>query len=102
MKGHQDFDANEVWGTFSANEQQNLSQKGVTLSALQSNFATLKGQGVRFTQFIYSGGYRMPDGTSHYTVELVYTQGSQAGIETYYLYVGTDGKIAGFADLTAH
>jgi hypothetical protein len=100
MQGHQTFDAQEIWSSFSAREQQSLSQQGTTESALQDQLNQIKQQGVQFTEFIYSGGYHMPDGTAHYTIEVVYSQGGQVGILTYYFLVDANGKIATFVNLT--
>jgi hypothetical protein len=100
MHGHKVFDAQEVWNTYSADEQQALAKAGTTESKLQDNLTTSKQQGFEFTEFIYSGGYRAPDGTSHYTIELLYSQGGQAGLKTYYFLVGSDGKIAALVNLT--
>ncbi|MBF6589004.1 MAG: hypothetical protein IVW57_00555 [Ktedonobacterales bacterium] len=100
MHGHKYFDAQEVWNTFSAREQQALTQKKITASTLQDNFNTLKSQGFQFTEFIYSGGYRAPDGTSHYTIEVLYARGNQAGLQTYYFLLDADGKIAAYVNLT--
>jgi hypothetical protein len=100
MHGHKFFDAHEVWEAYSEAEQQALAKAGTTESKLQENLSTLKRDGFQYTEFIYSGGYSSPDGSSHYTIEVVYSQGGRANINTLYFLVGSDGKIAEYMNLT--
>ncbi|HEX6123359.1 MAG TPA: hypothetical protein VFY89_09370 [Ktedonobacterales bacterium] len=100
MHGHKYFDAHEVWGTYSEAEQRKLTSSGTTESTLLQNFSTLQREGFAYTEFIYSGGYRAPDGSSHYTIEVVFSQGERASMSTLYFLVGADGKIALYMNLT--
>lgn len=58
--------------------------------------------GVIFQQFVYGGGFLHEDGTASYTIQVIVGFKDQPGASewTWYLTVGTDGKITGWQDLT--
>jgi hypothetical protein len=97
LQGNQSFKAQEVMSTLSPQIQQSVSA-----SDLQAQLDSFRNQGLVFEQFIYSGGYSYPDGTSSYTIQVVIGQKGHTGfqIRTWYVVVDGAGQIINQQDLT--
>lgn len=61
----------EAWNALSATTQSGFEAQGVDESAIQQRLDQDRVQGIEYDQFIYSGGYFYPDGSSNYTVEVI-------------------------------
>ena len=99
LRARQRFDAKGVWATYDVAGQRAL---GVTEPQLQTALDQRKAAGEVITRYVYTGGYKAPDGTAHYTIEAYITQRGQTTVNTWYLDVGADGLITRLTDLTAH
>jgi len=64
-------DGKEAWDALSPTTQQGFEAQGVDESAVQQRLDQDRVQGIEYDQFIYSGGYFYPDGSSNYTVEAI-------------------------------
>ncbi len=93
-------DAHELWNNLDPQFRGTLAQNGTTESDVQSQLAQYKATGVSFEQFIYTGGYVAPDGSSNYTVQVVIAMGGQRALRTWYFFVDSNDQIALFHDLT--
>lgn len=80
----------------------NGQQGTLTASDWPGLIQYFKSHGVLFQQFVYAGGFLHVDGTASYTIQVIVGFKDQPGASewTWYLTVGTDGKIAGWQDLT--
>lgn len=99
LRAWRGFDAAGVWSAYDAAGQRSL---GMTRPQLQSSLNQRKAAGERVTRYVYTGGYKAPDGTSHYTIEAYTTQRGHTTVSTWYFEVGRDGLITQMTDLTAH
>ncbi|HET9111171.1 MAG TPA: hypothetical protein VFN78_10130 [Ktedonobacterales bacterium] len=99
LRAWQRFDAAGVWSACDAAGQRSL---GMTRPQLQSSLNQQKAAGERITRYVYTGGYKEPDGTAHYTIEAYTTQRGHTTVSTWYFNVGSDGLITQTTDLTAH
>ena len=61
----------EAWNALSPTTQSGFKAQGVDESAIQQRLDQDRAQGIEYDQFIYSGGYFYPDGSSNYTVEAI-------------------------------
>lgn len=100
LHGHKTYNAQELWSSLDARGQQSFTQQGLDQSGLASLLAKQKAAGLQFQQFIYTGGYVLPDGSSNYTVEVVEHQGSASAVVTWFFQVDQSGQIAGAYDLS--
>jgi len=61
----------EAWNALSPTTQSGFKAQGLDESAIQQRLDQDRVQGIEYDQFIYSGGYFYPDGSSNYTVEVI-------------------------------
>ncbi len=97
LHARQRFDAAEAWAAFDATGQSALK---TTEPQLRAAFDQQKKAGFTITRYVYSGGYRTPDGASHYTIEVYATEQGHASVSTWYFAMGSDGLIMRELDLT--
>jgi hypothetical protein len=64
-------DGKEAWNALSPTTQSGFEAQGVDEKAIQQRLDQDRVQGIEYDQFIYSGGYFYPDGSSNYTVEVI-------------------------------
>lgn len=97
LHARQHFDAGEMWNAYNATARSSLQ---TTEPQLQTALNQEKAAGLTITRYVYTGGYRSPDGTSHYTIEVYASEQGQSGVFTWFFDVGTDGLITQRLDLT--
>jgi hypothetical protein len=97
LHARQHFDAAEMWAAYNSTARSSLN---TTEPKLQTALNQQKAAGLAITRYVYTGGYRSPDGTSHYTVEVYASEQGQSGVFTWYFQVGSDGLIQQRLDLT--
>lgn len=98
LHARQRFDAAGMWPAYDTAGQRAL---GMTESQLQAALDQQKRAGETITRYVYTGGYKAPDGTAHYTIEAYMVQQGHTTVFTWYLDVGSDGMITRLTDLTA-
>lgn len=94
-------DGQEAWNALSATTQTNYQAQGIDESVVQTRLNQDRDQGMVYEQFIYTGGYFYPDGSSNYTVEVVerLPSGGHA-IATWIFLVGSDDTIEAWLPLS--
>jgi hypothetical protein len=77
LRGHETFNAELVWGSYSDEAQGRFRQRGGSIQALQSQMDQAKQAGAQLEQITYIGGQSFADGSSmhFYTV---FTKGPQS------------------------
>jgi hypothetical protein len=90
LRGRQRFDAANVWAAYDATGRSNLK---VSQSQLQAMLDQQRKAGLTITRYVYSGGFRAPDGTMRVSIEVYTTEHDHASVATWYFVVGTDGLI---------
>jgi hypothetical protein len=94
-------DGQEAWNALSSTAQTNYQGQGIDETAVQQRLDQDRVQGIEYDQFIYTGGYFYPDGSSNYTVEVIQRMpsGSHA-ISTWIFLVGSDNSIEAWLPLS--
>ncbi|HEX9056038.1 MAG TPA: hypothetical protein VF818_00765 [Ktedonobacterales bacterium] len=99
LHGHKIFDAHEMWSGLSPSTQANLTQQGVSESALQAQLDNERAQGKTYEQYIYTGGFAPLGAYANYTVQVVVDQGGQRLLTTWYFVVDQNGLIVAPIDI---
>lgn len=100
LHGYKSFDGYQLWSSFSPSMQQNLQANGLSADQLNGELQQEKQAGIAYTEFIYTGGFLSPDGTSNFTVEAVMSLGSAHAVRTWYFMTDTSDKIVDFEQLS--
>jgi hypothetical protein len=100
LHGYKTFDGHQLWGSLSPNLQQTLQSNGVSADQLNSDLQREKQAGITYSEFIYTGGFFSPDGTSHFTVEVVESLGNARAVRTWFFMTDTSDKVIDFQDLS--
>lgn len=94
MHGHQTFNGHELWTCMDAQAQQAYTQQGLDENGLSQRMAQYKSAGVVYQQFIYTGGFVLPDGSGNYEVEVIMAQGGASQVLRWVFQTDTQGLIA--------
>jgi hypothetical protein len=97
LRARQRFDAVGMWATYDATGRSNLK---ISQSQLQATLDQQRKAGLTITRYVYSGGFRAPDGTTRASIEVYTTEHGHASVTTWYFVVGTDGLIQRQMELT--
>jgi len=97
LHGRQHFNATELWNAYDSAAR---SQLQTTEAQLQTSMNQEKAAGLSIDRYVYSGGYKSPDGTSHYVIEVYASEQGQTGAFTWFFDVGANGLITQRLDLT--
>lgn len=97
LQGQQRFNADEMWAAIAPATRTSMTLTKEQFSAM---IAQQKADGLRIMRYVYSGGYRAPDGTAHYTIEAYASEKGKAHHFTWFFGVDADGLITQRVDLT--
>ncbi len=97
LQGQQHFNADEMWAAYAPATRTSMT---LTKEQFGATIAQQKADGLRIMRYVYSGGYRAPDGTAHYTIEVYASEKGKTHLSTWYFAVGADGLITQRVDLT--
>lgn len=97
LHARQRFDAAEMWAAYDAPGRRNLK---ISESQLQATLDQQRKAGLTITRYVYSGGFKAPDGTTHASIEVYATERGHTSVTTWYFVVGADGLIQRQVDLT--
>lgn len=97
LQGQQRFNADEMWAAYAPATRTAMT---LTKGQLSATLAQQKADGLRITHYVYSGGYRAPNGTTHYTIEVYASEKGKTYISTWFFAVDPDGLITQRVDLT--
>jgi hypothetical protein len=94
------FDGPELWSSMSPSMQQQWAANGSTADQVNAQVRQDEAEGISFDQFIYTGGYLSPDGSSQFLVEAIVKQKGKTYLYTWYFVTDQTGKILAWLDLT--
>ncbi len=97
LRARQRFDAADMWAAYDATGRSDLK---ISESQLQATLDQQQKAGLTITRYVYSGGFRAPDGTTRASIEVYTTEHGHASVATWYFVVGTDGLIQRQMELT--
>jgi hypothetical protein len=100
LHAYKTFDGHQLWSSLSPGLQQTIESNGVSADQLNSDLQQEKQAGLAYTEFIYTGGFLSPDGTSHFTVEVVESLGNARAVRTWFFMTDTNDKVIDFQDLS--
>ena len=97
LRARQRFDAADMWAAYDATGRSNLK---ISQSQLQAMLDQQRKAGLTITRYVYSGGFRAPDGTTRASIEVYTPEHGHASVTTWYFVVGADGLIQRQMELT--
>lgn len=98
LHAQQRFNADEMWSSFTPAGRVALK---LTQAQLRAQVAQQQATGIRFTRYIYTGGYQAPDGTAYYTIEAISSLHGQTTYSIWYFTVAKSGLITQRLELPA-